>query len=121
MKNKNLQFLIGFVVAGAVGYFIYKRYIRKVIGIENFKLLSKNVPEVKIANETSSLILPNGNFVNFFQNNRFFVYDNNTASKKILVYGNYLNGGELLVSDDGKTKIRGRNVIKNILKAINKF
>ncbi len=121
MKNKNLQFLLAFAITGAVAYFVYKRYIRKIKGVENFNLLAKNVPEVKVAIETSELTLPNGNLVNFFKNNRFFIYDNKTKDKKMLTYGYYLNGGELLISDNGKQKIRGRNVIKNLTKAIEKF
>ena len=108
----------GVALLGGIGYYFYSR--RRILGIENWNLVSKNVPSTKTYSDVKELMLSDGSYVNFFQNNRFFVYDKKGEDKNMLSYGFYYNGGKNLESDKGK-KIKGNSVIQNINKSKETF
>lgn len=103
----------GVALIGGVGYFLYTR--RKIIGIESWNLVFKNVPSAILTTdkETAKVLLNDGFFAQFYQNNRFYIFD---SQSKYVSKGYYYSGGKILQSDSGEI-IRGNSVILNLNKA----
>jgi len=108
----------GVALIGGIGYFFYSR--RRIKGIENWNMVSKNVPSAETISDMKEIMLSDGSYVHFFQNNRFFVYSKKGEDKNMLSYGYYFNGGRILQSDKGKV-IKGNSVIQNINKSKETF
>lgn len=113
-RTKIILGLIGGVaLIGGVSYLLYTR--RKITGIQSWNLVFKNVPSAILTTDKTiaKVLLNDGFYAQFYQNNRFYIFNQKDES---VAKGFYFSGGKILESDKGKV-IRGNSVILNLNEA----
>lgn len=118
--KKTIFIISGLVLATGLGIWAYRKFGQTELGSNavydkknNWEKLQFNLGQNGAPDSSGKISLPfNGgkNFVTFYNNGRFFIFD---VNKKQIGSGNYTDGGRTLIMDN-KEPVSSASVYSNL-------